>query len=327
MRIGILGAARIAPHVVIGPASRSGFATVVAVAARDVGRARAFADRHGVPDVEQSYQSLLSRDDLDLVYVALPNSAHAHWSAMASQHGHAVLCEKPFATSGPEVAAMVAAGLAADRPVLEAFHYRHHPLMHALVEMTRNGEIGEVQEAEASFVAELPATDAVRWDASLGGGALLDLGCYAVHALRSIVGAEPVVRAAEAAFVGGVDTWLRGELAFPSGVRARVECSMVAGRRAAGLRLRGSTGEIVVENFVAPQLAHRVVVRNAIGERSLTFEGPGTFDHQLAHVSDVLAGNAEPLTGGSDAIGNMAAIEALYAAARGPTPSHEAREA
>lgn len=315
MRIGVLGAARIAPHVVIGPAGRSGYAQVVAVAARDQDRAREFAERHGIPDVERNYDALLARDDLDLVYIALPNAAHAEWSIRASGNGRAVLCEKPFATCIEDARSMVAAGTSAAKPVIEAFHYRHHPLVHALIDMVRSGDIGPLIEAEASFVAELPRADAVRWSGSLGGGALLDLGCYAVHALRSIILAEPVVRSAEAEFIDGVDAWLRGELVFAEGVRTRIECSMVAGRRAADLRLRGERGEIRVENFVAPQLPHRVVVSDARGERVMTFDGPGTFDHQLDHIRAVLAGERAALTGGDDAVANMVAIDALYAAA------------
>jgi predicted dehydrogenase len=316
MRIGILGAARIAPHVVVGPAARSGFASIVAAAARDVARARVFAQQHAIADVEPNYRSLLARDDLDLVYVALPNSAHADWSRLASAHGHAVLCEKPMATSVADVTAMVDAGAAAGKPVIEAFHYRHHPLMHAVVEMVRSGQIGEIVDAEASFIADLPRSDPVRWDASLGGGALFDLGCYAVHALRSIIGAKPVIERAAAEWVDGVDAWLTGELVFEAGVTARIACSMVAGHRAANLRICGSAGEIMVENFVAPQLPHRMLVRDAKGEREFRFEGPGTFDCQFTHVHDVLSGKVRPLTGGTDAIANMMAIEALYAAAR-----------
>lgn len=319
MRIGILGAARIAPHVVIGPAARSGFAEVVAVAARDEDRARAFAQEHGIAGVEPSYDALLARDDLDLVYNALPNAVHARWSIAAADAGHAVLCEKPFATSLSDATAMVDAGVTAGRPMLEAFHYRHHPLMHALVDMVRGGEIGDIRQAEASFVAELPRADAVRWDGPLGGGALFDLGCYAVHALRTIIGEEPVVRSAQAKFVDGVDAWLQGELGFPCGAAARVGCSMVAGHRAATLRLKGARGEIDMDNFVAPQLPHRVTVRDPRGERELRFDGPGTFDHQLEHVRAVLAGECAALTGGPDALANMATIEQLYAAAGRPS--------
>lgn len=295
------------------------------MASRDEGRARAFAERWSVPETEPGYDELLARDDLDLVYIALPNVEHARWSIEASRRGHAVLCEKPMATTLADVCAMVEAGRTAGRPVLEAMHYRHHPLMHALVDMARGGEIGEIVSAEAGFVARLDRSDAVRWDAALGGGALLDLGCYAVHALRSILGAEPTILDAEARMIDGVDASLRGRLDF-DGIGASIECSMVADRRAADLRLRGSAGEIIVENFVAPQLGHRVSVRTAQGERTLTFEGPGTFDHQLVHVRDVLAGDRHPLVGGDDATANMAAIGSLHDAARGGEGSPDARQ-
>lgn len=313
MRIGLLGAARTAPPAVVGPAARAGD-TVVAVAARDPDRAGAFAAEHGVPHVAPNYQALIERDDLDLVYVGLPISAHAPWTIRAAERGHAVLCEKPFATSVEEARAMVAAGRATGRPVLEAFHYRHHPLFHTLVDLVRGGAIGRITRAEASFVADIPRTDAVRWSRALGGGALMDLGCYPVHALRTLLG-EPEVQAATADFVDGVDAALRGELRFPGGVGAQIECAMNAGRRAATLQLTGEHGEIRVDNFVAPHMGHRLVVRDVEGEREQSVEGRTTFDHQLDHVRAVLAGDAAPLVGGEDAIAQMATIEALYRAA------------
>jgi predicted dehydrogenase len=313
MRIGLLGAARIAPPAVIGPAARAGD-TVVAVAARDPDRARAFAAEHGIPHVAPDYRALIERDDLDLVYVGLPISAHAGWTIAAAERGHAVLCEKPFAVSGEEARAMIAAGRAAGRPVLEAFHYRHHPLFHELTRLVRDGAIGRVTRAEASFVAEIPRTDAVRWSRALGGGALMDLGCYPVHALRTLFG-EPEVLSAEAEWADGVDAALRAELRFPGGAEARIETAMDAGRRAATLRLVGEDGEIRVENFVAPHMGHRLIVRDAAGERERSVEGATTFDHQLDHVRAVLAGDVAPLTGGEDAVAQMAALEALYRAA------------
>jgi predicted dehydrogenase len=316
MRIGLLGAARIAPPAVIAPAARAGD-TIVAVAARDPERARAFAAEHGIPHVALDYQALIARDDLDLIYVGLPISAHAPWTIRAAERGHAVLCEKPFATSVVEAQAMVAAGQAGGRPVLEAFHYRHHPLFHALLALVRDDAIGPLAQAEASFDAEIPRADAVRWSRALGGGALMDLGCYPLHALRTLLG-EPEVLTAEAEFVDGVDAALQGELRFPGGVEGRITCAMNAGRRAATVRLVGERGEIRVENFVAPHMGHQLVVRDAAGERTLTVEGRTTFDHQLDHVRAVLAGDAAPLTGGEDAIAQMAAIDTLYRVAGRP---------
>lgn len=315
MRVGLLGAARIAPHVIIGPARRRGDVEMVAVAARDPARARLFAEEHSIAEVEGSYEALTERDDLDLVYVALPNSEHAAWSVRAVGRGRAVLCEKPFAVSARQAKAMVAAGEAARRPLLEAFHYRHHELIRAVSDIVRGGELGPLLSVEAFFVAELPRDDGVRWSAELGGGALLDLGCYCVHALRTILGEEPVVRSATARIEKGVDAELHGELAFLGCPTARVSCSMAAGRRAAGLVFRGERGELLVDNFVAPQLPHSVTVRTARGERQLTFPGPGTFDQQLAHAIAVVRDGAEALTGGEDAIANMKVIDALHTAA------------
>lgn len=313
MRIGLLGTARIARHVVIDPARRAAGVSVVAVAARDPARAAAYAAEHAIAHVAPDYDALLARDDLDLVYIPLVNSAHAAWSIRALAAGHAVLCEKPMALDAGEARAMVAAAERAGRPLIEAFHYRHHPLMHWLVEQVRGGLIGTVRRTEGHFVADHPHDDRTRWDRALGGGALLDLGCYPLHAMRTLFG-KPALVDARARWIEGVDAELTARLRFGA-VDATLHCALDAGRRGAGLTITGEGGKIVIDNFVAPQLPHRVTVTRDGEATERRFDGPGTFDAQLAHVRDVLAGRAVPLTGGGDAIAQATAMDAMLAAA------------
>lgn len=314
MRIGVLGTARIARHVIVDPARRLDGAAVVAVAARDPERARRYAAEHDIAQVEDDYDALLARQNLDLVYVPLVNSEHARWSIRALEAGHAVLCEKPFALDAAQARAMTAAAERAGRPLLEAFHYRHHALMHWLVEQVGAGLIGRVIRAEGHFIADHPHGDTTRWAQELGGGALLDLGCYPLHAMRTLFG-EPAVVRARARWHEGIDADLTATLRFGD-VDAALWCSLEAGRRSAGLTLTGDDGMIAIDNFVAPQLPHRVTVTRGGTTTEHRFDGPGTFDAQLVHVRDVLAGRAVPLTGGADAIANMAAMDAVLVAAR-----------
>ncbi|MGC9954633.1 MAG: Gfo/Idh/MocA family oxidoreductase [Rhizomicrobium sp.] len=316
IRIGILGAARIAPKAVIGPARDNPEFQVVAVAARDKDRAKAFAAENGIPFVADSYSALIARNDVDLVYVALPPAGHALWSVAAVKSGKAVLCEKPFAMNAAEARTMVAAAADAKQPLVEAFHNRFHKVMRRAVEIAASGELGRLVEAESVFDVEIPYTPKeLRWIPAQGGGGLMDLGCYCVHALRTIAGSEPKVTSADCTIVRGVDESTRAELLFPNGLRAKLRTSMKAPAFKATLRLKGEKGSMDISNFLAPQMGCRFAVEAQGKTRSEPTDGPATYDAQLAHVGDVMLRGAVPLTGGADAIANMACIDAIYAAA------------
>lgn len=315
IRIGILGAAKIAPDALLAPVREHDDAQVTCVAARDPERARHYADAHGITHVAQDYAALVARDDLDLIYVALPASGHAEWSIRALEAGKAVLCEKPFAMNAAEARAMVAASAAAGRPLIEAYHYRYHPVMTETVRLMAEGAIGRLSSAEANFnvpIAFQPTE--LRWLPETGGGALMDLGCYPLHALRSAVGAEPTVSRAAMVMSRGVDEATEADLAFPGGVTATLKTSMAPGGFSARLFLRGETGSLDIRNFVAPQLGCRMTLTRGGQATDLTVDPRPTYAWQFDHVMEVLAGRAAPLTGGADAVATMAAIDAIRAA-------------
>ena len=317
LRIGILGAARIAPMALIAPARRNLEAAVVGVAARDTIRAAAFAAKHGIERVYTAYDELLADPGIDAVYNPLPNSLHARWTIRALEAGKHVLCEKPFSATVGEAEAMAEAATRTGRVLMEAFHYRYHPLFGRLRAIIAAGEIGTVRHLDASFCIPLLRASDIRWRADLAGGALMDTGCYAVHLLRHLAQSEPEVRAARAKWTsGGVDRWLTAELAFPTGATARVTCGLLQPRL---LSIRasivGTEGRIDVLNFVAPQFLHRLRVRTRAGARSERVAGSPSYDYQLrAFVAAVRTGSAIP-TGPADAIANMRVLGAIYAAA------------
>jgi predicted dehydrogenase len=315
IRVGILGAAKIAPTALIGPARERPAIEVACVAARDPARAAAFAAEHGIAATADSYEALIARDDLDLIYVALPARAHAQWSVAALEAGRAVLCEKPFARTAAEARAMTDAALAHGRPLIEAFHYRHHAVMHRAVEIVRGGDLGPLLSLSAVFEVPIAYTpDELRWRDELGGGALMDLGCYGLHALRTLVGEEPKVITAQAEVSRGVDVATRARLEFPGGLAAQVGCAMNPAAPGARLTVRGERGTLEIINFVAPQLGCRFTVEIDGVKREEATAGDTTFGAQLDHVMAVLKGDATPLAGGEDAVANMALIEAVRAA-------------
>ncbi|MEO6339286.1 MAG: Gfo/Idh/MocA family oxidoreductase [Caulobacteraceae bacterium] len=314
LRIGLIGASRIAPQAVIAPAAGRDDAEVVAVAARDPARAQAFADRFAIPAVEPDYLSLLRRPDIDLIYVASPPALHAEHAIAALGHGKAVLCEKPFAMTVQEAEAMVAAGERAGRPLIEAFHYRFHPVIARLLDYVRSGRIGTIEAIEARFHTPIPLRPSeLRWSAELGGGALMDLGCYGVHVARTLAAAEPEVIEAHRVMSGGVDVSTVARLRFPGGAEAVVDCSMGPDGRDRSLWVRGSAGVIELSNFVNPHAGATLSVRGAGVDEVIEVSDPTTYDAQLAHVVQVMQGLARPLTGGADAIANLRAMAAIVA--------------
>jgi predicted dehydrogenase len=165
--------------------------TVAAVAARDESRAEAFALRHGIPAAYGSYDDLLADPDIDAVYNPLPNSLHGPWTLRAIEAGKHVLCEKPFASNAEQAAQVAKAASASGLVVMEAMHYRYHPLVQRLRDLVTGGELGPVRRIQCwtNFIIEDPAD--IRYDYDLAGGALMDGGCYAIDCLR-LLGEEDV---------------------------------------------------------------------------------------------------------------------------------------
>ncbi|HEX5377266.1 MAG TPA: Gfo/Idh/MocA family oxidoreductase [Phenylobacterium sp.] len=316
LRIGLLGASRIAPIAVLEPAAGRDDVEVTAVAARDPHRAAEFARAHGIPHVAADYGDLIVRNDVDIVYNGLPPSAHLEWTLAALAAGKAVLCEKPFAMNAREAKIMVEAAQAAGLPLIEAFHYRFHNVMRRAEALVRSGALGTIHRAYGVFEVPIARTpDELRWRAELGGGGLMDLGCYPIHALRTLIGEEPQVREARGEFVDGVDVRMTAALAFPSGARAEIACAMVTDTRAARLTLGGSKGRLEILNFLAPQMGCRftTVIDGKTVEQPV--DGPTTYEAQLEHVVEVMREGAPALTGGADAVANMAVIDRIYALA------------
>lgn len=322
IRIGLLGASRISHGAVIRPASEFDNVAVRRIAARDPVRAGAFAGDYGIEGTEPDYAALVSSDAVDLVYNALPPSEHARWTIAALEAGKHVLCEKPFAMNAGEARLMVDTANASPGCLIEAFHYRFHPLFDRVLAIVGSGAVGTIRRLDANFDAPIHYDRSeIRYRPELGGGSLMDLGCYPLHWVRTILGTEPEVAAARADWhASGVDVAMDAELRFPGDIGARVRCSMDESSLAgfdAKIEITGEAGRILVDNPLAPHDGNAIIVETADGVRRETVAGEGTtYLYQLRHVLDVIAGTTEPLTGGADAIANMAAIDTVYALAR-----------
>jgi predicted dehydrogenase len=312
IRVGLLGASAIAPTAIIEPASRRTDVTIQAVAARDPVRATSFASRHGIANVAHDYVALISRDDIDLVYVSLPPSEHASWCVAALETGKAVLCEKPLATSSDELHRMFSAAVVAGRPLWEAFHYRFHPSMRQVLELCRRRAFGELLRMDVRFDAliERTATE-IRWQKNLGGGALMDLGCYAVHAARALLRDPLIVQQASADFVDGVDARASAVLRSSEGLPIELSCSMVDAQFDASFTVHGTRGHVSFEGFVAPQWGGRVTLTVDGQLRQLPVEPRPTYDWQLEHVIQCLSGDVITVDKAADSLDNMRLIESI----------------
>ncbi len=319
IRIGLLGASKIAPPAIIEPARDLDRVEVTCVAASSADRGRAFAAKHGIRGTDPDYGALVASDAVDLVYNALPPSAHERWTIAALENGKHVLCEKPFAMNAAEAARMIDVAKTCSGILIEAFHYRFHPLFARILDTIDAGVIGDIRELEAHFNVPIPfRPDELRHVPELGGGALMDLGCYPLHWVRTAMRTEPGVVSANAVQEReGIDVSMRAVLDF-DGVRANINCSMAADLPPgidAELRIDGSRGRLVAKNPLAPHVQNELTVEAGGKTRCVTIPGNTSYWYQLQHVVNVLDGEAEPITGGADAVANMGAIDAIYEAA------------
>ncbi len=318
LRFGILGAAQIAPPALVDPARRTDGVEIVAIAARAPARARAFAEKHGIPRAVASYDALVEDPDVDAIYVALPNSHHHAWTIRALRAGKHVLCEKPIAANAAEAEEMAAVAHETKRTLLEAFHWRYHPLAERLLEILRGGELGRISHWRARFtVPLLKRADDIRFHYELAGGALMDLGCYPVSVLRHLARAEfTVARASAKVGPPKVDAAIEAELRFPDGATGELGCSMEADASfAADLEVRGERGVLRVQNYLAPQFGSRITLEDASGTREEQPTREPTYGFQLRAFADALRTGARLPTNADDAILNMRAIDAIYRAA------------
>ncbi|MCV7103229.1 Gfo/Idh/MocA family oxidoreductase [Mycobacterium palustre] len=326
MRIGVLGAAQIAPLALVNPARQNSEVEVAAVAARDASRGRAFADKHGIPLVHDSYDALVADPGLDAVYIPLPNGLHGRWTRAALTAGKHVLCEKPFTANAAEAREIADLAATSDRVVMEAFHYRYHPMIRRVEEIIASGELGKIERVEAALCFPLPKFSDIRYDYSLAGGATMDAGCYAVHMVRTFGGSTPEVVWAQAKLRDPqVDRAMTAEVRFAGGHTGRIRCSMWSARLLQiNAKVVGERGEARVINPVLPHVFHRLTVRSPDGRRVERFGPRPSYAYQLDAFAAAVLRGAPVETAPEDAIENMTVIDAIYRAA-GLPPREPAR--
>ena len=323
LRWGVISTADIGMREVIPAIQRAVRCEVVAIASRDAGRAAAAATRLGIPQSYGSYEELLAADDVDAVYLPLPNDAHAEWTIRAAEAGKHVLCEKPLALTADQAGEMAAACASAGVKLAEAFMYRHHPTWVEAVRLLREGAIGRLQAVQSffSYYNDDPAN--IRNRVENGGGALMDIGCYCINLSRMLFAAEPV--RIEAAVRRdpemGIDIVASALLVFPGGGQSTFSCSIRA-EPYQRVHLFGTSGRIEIEiPFNIPSDRETRVFVTSGGEapvapatETLVFPPANQYSIQAAAFArDVLEGSGL-LVPAEDAVANLKVIEAILAA-------------
>ena len=212
VRWGVVGCANIAINHVIPSMEGAALTTLTAIASRTLSKAQATAERFGIPKAYGSYEAMLADSEIDAVYIPLPNGLHAEWSIKAMRAGKHVLCEKPITVNAAEAREIEAVRSETGRYCLEAYASRFNPVQVKAVEIARSGVLGELRFVHtiASFLMENPDPADVRLQADIGGGALYDIGCYAVDAQRRLMGRMPVTVSARMQWSSRFDVDMAG---------------------------------------------------------------------------------------------------------------------
>ena len=296
----------------VAGARASGVAEVVAVASRDAKRARAQADELGIARAHGSYEALLAGEEVDAVYVSLPNSMHVDWSIRALEAKKHVLCEKPMSRRADDVARAFDAADAAGRVLMEAFMWRYTPQARRLVELLPR--VGTLRMVRAAFSFPERGPENIRLSPELDGGALMDVGAYCVSAIRLIAG-EPQDRAGRQVLGGGgVDVLFAGTLSMPGDVLAHFDCGMVTSHRDE-LEVVGADATLFLDD---PWHGREPIIeiRDGDGGRELVgVEAPDPYACEVEELVAVARGKRPPRFGREDAVAQARVIERLYAAA------------
>jgi predicted dehydrogenase len=315
LKIGILGAARIADDGIVEPSGELGH-RLVAVAARDRSRAEAFAAQRGVERVHQTYAEVIDDPEVEVVYNALVNSLHAKWNQYALNAGKHVLSEKPFASNATEALLVRDAARTASGQIVEGFHYLHHPVNQQLRELVTSGELGDVQQIDIELSIPSPPESDPRWSLELAGGATMDLGCYVLNAARqvgrwldeipSVVSAEATLKKSE------LDSAMRVELAYSNGVQGKLHWDMNANARQMVWTIIGTAATAVVPAFAVPHLDNRIVIIRDGSTEEQTLGDQTSYTYQLAALADTLQTGADFLIDVDDSVANAELIDEVY---------------
>ena len=320
---GVLGAADIGLKRVIPGMQRGEVARVDAIASRDLAKAKAAASTHGIAKAYGSYEELLADPAIEAIYNPLPNELHVAWTVRALDAGKHVLCEKPIALNADEAKALVAARARTGKLVAEAFMVRHHPQWRRAREIARSGAIGEARAIQTFFAYRLLDADNIR-NKPPGGGALYDIGCYAILTARFVFGAEPtrVVASLDVDAKFGTDRLASALIEFPGGRHLTFTCATQI-QDYQRVTIVGEAGrvEVAVPFNALIDRPMRITIDSGVdlvggGAKIEEFPTCDQYTLQGDAFSRAVLGEAALEFPIEDAIANMRVIDALFRSAK-----------
>ncbi|WP_457972291.1 Gfo/Idh/MocA family protein [Arthrobacter sp. D1-17] len=321
LRWGVLGTARIVRKTIPAlQATTNG--EVVGIASRTEGKAREYADKHGIPQAFGSYEALLASPDIDAVYIPLPNALHLEWILSSLDAGKHVLCEKPLAMSAAECEEIARRAEETGLKVLEGFMYRFHPRFEKLQELLAADAVGTLTFVHVGHSFDAGGGDNIRWHSGLGGGALFDTGCYCINVSRMVTAQEPTDIAAfgnyrDANDGGQIDTSIAGMLRFPGSATVLFDTGVNLERRNF-LEITGTEGRLYLDNPFGLLEEDSVLEEHHFGQDTVLhrIRGANHFVRMGEHFADSVL-NGMPLRYDlADAANNARVLEALDATAR-----------
>ncbi|HZK60623.1 MAG TPA: Gfo/Idh/MocA family oxidoreductase, partial [Anaerovoracaceae bacterium] len=310
--------ANIGRAAVIPAIKASSNGKLIAVASRDAEKASKFANDNQIPQSYGSYEALLADDQIDAIYIPLPNSMHHQWVIAAANAGKHVLCEKPLALNEKECIEMDSAAQVNHTKLMEAFMYRFHPQTGKVIQLIRDNAIGELKSIHSVFTFHVKNKNNIRYDSELGGGSLMDVGCYCVNIIRTLAEKEPVeVQAAVNWADTGVDKSITGIIKFESGLIASFSSSLAIERNEF-YYAAGSGGVIKVEHSFLPGKDDTQILLSGpkSGETSFSFSGVDQYQLMVEHFADCIIDDLPLRYPALEAAKNMKVIDALYNSAR-----------
>ena len=313
VRWGVLGTAKIALTKVIPAMQRSHACEIVAIASRDFAKAEETAERLHIPKAYGSYDELLADDSIEAIYNPLPNNLHVPWTIKAAEAGKHVLCEKPIAMNAAEAGTLIEVRERTGMRIQEAFMVRTHPQWRETHRLIRSGRIGSLRSITGFFSYFNPDPTNIRNHLDLGGGALMDIGCYPINISRFMYEAEPrrVLGHIERDAATGTDTLTSAVLDFPSG-HSTFTCST---RLAPYQRMifHGTEGRIeVLIPFNAPNDRPTQIL---VDDEKIDFPICDQYEIQGTLFSRAIRGNREQAIPLEDSINNMKVIDAVFRSA------------
>lgn len=265
--------------------------------------------------MHRNYRELLEDPNIDAVYIPLPPALHGYWTKAAVEAGKHVLVEKPFTANADEAREVEGVVQKAKVVVMEAHHASHHPQTQRAASVIRSGALGKIESVRASFCVPMVPDKGIPWNPELGGGSLMDLGCYPVRWISDVLGTQPTVRSARARARGEIDASMEAELDY-EGVRAVIHASLWSPRLMEVFAdVQGSNGRMRVRSPYLPQLFGRIRVSGAAPAFYAKAERTTTYTYQLRAFRDAILHGGPVLTGPSEASQTMTTIDSIYRAA------------